>query len=204
MALTQQATRSQTLVPSPKGLSELSLFTMPEGGLDRLHFVTWDTISVEGFGEDTLELHGHYAIEREDPTSADWEEASVRIHMRELDVKGHSEKFGRLEARTNPTPGMESGGEVKAGTVYPGMPDSPKMCVMEGYMMFGLPDVGLEVFNKEPIVLQHNITHIPPVGQGGGTRGRVAVPLYATSSPDGDPVATLLQVKTHIGAWLDS
>lgn len=187
------------LVPSPKSLSDLQLFTMPRGGTDKLTFVTWDTFEVAG-AEDTVELRGHYAIERSDPTSADWEEASVDIRMRELAVEGTSETFGLVRVTVNPAMG-QSGGQVKAGTAYPGMPDSPKLCIMEGFMKFELPDAGLTVFNKEAIVLQHNITHIPPVGQGGGTRGRVHVDLYRLDDPDADPLATLLQVKTHIGGW---
>ncbi len=202
MATTYQASTNSTLAPSPKSLSELHLFTMPQGGLDQLNFVTWDTIEVVGMGEDTVELRGHYVIERADPTSADWQEASVNIRMRELDVQGVSEKFGRIHASVNEDFGKPSGGQVQVGTAYPGLPDSPKLCTMEGHMKFELPDAGLTVFNKEPIVLQHNITHIPPIGQGGGTRGRVEVPLYRMDEPDGPPVAILRQVKTHIGAWL--
>jgi hypothetical protein len=199
MATTSASVSTEELVPSPKSLSDLQLFTMPRGGLDKLNFVTWDTIEVAGV-EDTIELRGHYAIERKDPTAADWEEASVDIRMRELAVEGESERFGRLRASVNPEMG-QSGGQVTAGTTYPGLPDSPKLCIMEGYMKFELPDAGLTVFNKEAIQLQHNITHIPPVGQGGGTRGRVHVDLYRVDDPDGPPVAVLRQVKTHIGGW---
>lgn len=203
MTTVVQVEKAPTLVPSPKSLSELHLFTMPEGGLDRLNFVTWDTIDVLGLGEDTIELRGYYVIERANPSAADWREASVNIFMRELSVTGVSQKFGRIHASVNNAFGKQSGGQVQAGTTYEGFVDSPKLCVMEGYMKFDLLDAGFTVFNKDPIVLQHNITHIPPVGQGGGTRGRVAVNLYRMDDPDGAPVAILHQVKTHIGAWLN-
>jgi len=175
---------------------------MPQGGVDRLNFVTWDTIEVLGRGEDTLELRGHYVIERAEPTSGDWSDASVDISMRELSVTGVSERFGRIHASVNDESGKQSGGQVSSGTTYPLLPDSPKLCRMSGYMKFDLSDVGITVFNKEPILLEHNITHIPPIGQGGGTRGRVEVNLYRVDDPDGPPVAILRQVKTHIGAWL--
>lgn len=77
------------------------------------------------------------------------------------------------------------------------------MCQMYGYMQFDLQDVGITVFNKEPILLEHNITHIPPVGQGGGTKERANIALYRKDDPDGDPVAILHRVKTHIGSWLN-
>ncbi len=201
MTLAYEAGTRSVLAPSPKALHELRLFTMPEGGIDRLNFVTWDTVEVLGLGEDTVELRGHYRIQRADPTSADWTDASIEIAMLELDVSGVSQKFGPVHAAVNDGIGKPSRGRVSPGTIYPGLPDSPKLCTMEGYMLFDLSAVPVVVFNKQPIVLQHNITHIPPVGQGGGTRGRVGVELFRTEDPDGPPVAILRQVKTHIGAW---
>lgn len=194
-------TGAKELVPSPKNMAELRVFTMPKGGTDRLSFVTWDVIEVLGVGQDLVNFHGHYAIERADPTSADWREASVDIIMRELSVSGVSEKFGRIHVSVNDDIGVQSGGQVRPGTTYEGRADSPKLCEMHGYMKFALLDTGITVFNKEAIRLRHNITHIPPVGQGGGT-GDVAIDLFSTADPDGAPVAILRQVKTHIGAWL--
>lgn len=196
-----RAADGSLLPPSPKSVSELRVFRMPAGGLDRLNFATWDTIAVPGHGEDTVEFRGYYVIERENPTSADWREASVDIYMRELNVSGVSEKFGRIRASTNPD-FAESGGQVRAGTAF-AFGDSPKLCAMLGYMQFELADVGMTVFNKEPILLEHKITHIPPVGQGGGTREGVEYALYSKDDPDGPPVAILKRVKTHIGAWLE-
>ncbi len=109
----------------------------------------------------------------------------------------------RIHASVNHDIGKMSGGQVRAGTTYD-VTDSPKLCQMYGYMQFELRDMGVTVFNKEPIVLEHNITHIPPVGQGGGTKQRVNIPLYRKDTPDSDPVAILHLVKTHIGSWLES
>jgi len=198
-----QKQSTKTLAPSPKTLSDLHLFTMPEGGLDRLNFITWDTIEVKGFGEETIEFHGHYAIERANPTSADWAEASIDITMRELSVDGVSKNFGRIHASVNDALSQPSGGQVRSGTTYPDVVDSPKLCQMYGYMKFDLTDLGMTVFNKEPILLEHHITHVPPIGQGGGTRQGSEVNLYRLDDPDGEPVAVLKKVKTHIGAWLE-
>jgi hypothetical protein len=192
----------QTLVPSAKKLSDLRILTMPQAGIDRLSFMTWDTIEVPGFGEDTFELRGYYVIERANPTSAIWHQGSVDIMMLELSVSGISSKFGRVHVSTNPDIGRQSGGQVRPGTRYPGVPDSPKMCEMSGYMQFALADQGMTVFNKEPILLRHLITHIPPIGQGGGTQGRVAIDLYRKDNPEGPPVAILREVRTHIGSWM--
>jgi len=192
---------SSKLAPSPRSLDDLRLFTMPIGGTDRLSFATWDTIEVPDVGVDTVELRGHYEIERADPTSPDWSEASVNITMRNLDVSGVSKLFGRIHVSVNPSMGT-SGGQVRAGTVHDGFLDSPKMCEMDGFMAFDLLDLGITAFNKEAIRLQHRITHIPPVGQGGGTREGTKVPLFLVMAPESPPVAFLLQVRTHIGGWL--
>jgi hypothetical protein len=190
-----------TLRPSPKSLSDLRLLTLPQGGTDRLNFATWDTIEVPGRGEDTFQLRGHYVIERANPSSAVWHEGSVNIRMRELFVSGVSQKFGRVEVTVNDDIGITSGGQVRSGTRYPEFPDAPKLCEMAGFMMFKLVDIGIDVYNKEPILLQHYITHIPPVGQGGGTGGRVAVNLYRLGDSNDEPVAILREVRTHIGNW---
>lgn len=199
----KQSQATKTLSPSPKQFSDLHLFTMPEGGTDSLHFITWDTIEVFGVGEETVEFHGHYMIERATPTSADWAEASIQITMRELSVKGESKLFGRIHATVNSPLGKQSGGLVHPGTVY-STPDSPKLCQMNGFMNFELTDIGMSVFNKEPILLEHTITHVPPIGQGGGTRLGTEIKLYRTDDPEGEPVAVLRRVKTHIGAWLEA
>lgn len=197
----EQKSATKSLAPNPKALGDLHLFTMPEGGTDDLNFITWDTIQVQGFEEETVEFHGFYTIERANPTSADWSEASVDITMRGLSVDGVSKQFGRIHASVNETIGLPSGGQVRPGTTYPDVIDSPKLCQMYGYMKFDLSDLGMTVFNKEPILLEHKITHIPPIGQGGGTRLESSFPLYRMDDPDGAPVATLTQVRTHIGAW---
>lgn len=197
-----RAADGSILPPSPKALSDLRVFKMAQGGFDRLSFATWDTIEVLGMGEETIEFRGYYVIERENPSSSDWGEASVNIHMRELNVVGVSQKFGQIRVSVNKDLDRQSGGQVKAGTVYP-FADSPKMCQMDGYMVFDLLDAGFSVFNKDPIRLEHKITHIPPVGQGGGTREGAEYPLFRQNDPNGPPVAILKRVKTHIGSWLE-
>jgi uncharacterized protein DUF6073 len=196
-----QLLMDSALIPSPKNLSDLRVLSMPEGGTDRLSFTAWDTIEVLGVGEDTVELSGYYMIERADPTSSDWVDGSVDIAMRELNITGVSQMFGPIRASVNYEIGKPSRGQVQPGTLYKTV-DSPKMCEMQAYTRFELSAIPVTVFNKEPIVLQHSITHIPPIGQGGGTRGRIDINLYRLDDPDGLPVAVLHQVKTHIGAWL--
>jgi Family of unknown function (DUF6073) len=192
-------------VPNASSLADLHPLRMPRGGTDRLRFETWDTFKVPGLDNPVkVHLEGRYTIERATPSSPDWVEGSIDIRMRELAVEGRHELLGRVIASVNEEIGLPSGGRVMPGTVYDDQPDEPKLCVMEGYMMFELPDQGMTVFNKQPIPLQHKITHVPPIGQGGGTPQQDfdGIELYRRDDPDGAPAATLLKVETHIGAWL--
>lgn len=183
---------------SAKNISELKPFSMPVGGEDLLEFMAWDTIEVPGVGEETIELKGTYQIERQHPTSSDWNEAEIDIKMKKLDVKGISERLGRVEVSTN-NEFQQSQGRVQKGTAFTDIPTGgAKLCEMNNFAKFNLPDLGLTAFNKEPIELKHTITHVPPVGQGGGT-GDVRIPLFNVEDPDGEPVAYLKKVKTHIG-----
>lgn len=202
LAKLHQSQAERVLAPNVKRVRDLQKSVMPEGGVDRLKFFTWDTIEVPGMGEDVIFLRGNYVIEREDPTSASWEEASVNIWMRELSVAGVSRKFGRVRVSVNDQIGKRSGGQVRPGTVYDELPDSPKMCEMYGYMQFEMLDAGITVFNKTAIELRHRITTIPPIMEGGGTDEGVVTPLYDVARPDGEPVAFLKKVKTHIAGWL--
>lgn len=199
-------TATDGYVPNASSLAELHLLRMPRGGTDKLRFETWDTFRVPGLDAPAkVHLEGHYVIERSTPTSPDWVEGSIDIRMRELAVEGTHELLGRVRASVNTEIGLPSGGRVMPGTVYGGESDEPKLCVMEGYMMFELPDQGFTLFNKQPIPLQHKITHVPPIGQGGGTPQKDfdGIELYRVDDPDGEPPVTLLKVETHIGAWLD-
>jgi hypothetical protein len=211
MAATTLESASQGFAPNVRSLRDLRILRMPRGGTDHLRFETWDTFAVAGVDEPrTVHLSGHYAIERSDPTSADWVAASIDIRMRELAVAGDDQLLGRVRASVNTEIGLPSGGHVMPGTIFGDDIDEPKLCVMEGYMLVELPDQDMAIFNKQPIPLQHTITHVPPIGQGGGTpdytldgKKFTGIPLYRHDDPDGDSVARLLKVKTHIGAWLD-
>lgn len=179
-----------------KKIEDLQPFKMPEGGEDLLDFVTWDTIEVPGVGEETIELKGTYMIQRDHPSCSNWNDASIDIKMKGLDVKGESEKLGKIEVSINEDYKV-SQGQVLPGTAVPSVESgAPKHCQMNNYAKFNLKDIGMTVFNKEPIELTHKITHVPPVGQGGGT-GDIKIPLYNMEDPDGKPVAYLKKLE-HI------
>lgn len=171
----------------------VQLFQVPEPGVDFLHFTVWDTIEVPNVGTDTVELRGSYQIQREEPTSRNWAEVDMDIRLLDMDVQGSSDVLGRVSVRLN--------GE-NVGHVYaPGNATTEADCQVGGQVMITLHDLGVTVFNKEPVPLSHRITHIPPIGQGGSSPA-VRIPLYNVANPDGEPVAFLRRVQTQIGGYI--
>lgn len=181
-----------------KRLDEIRLFTLPPAGIDHLTFEVNDTIEVPGIGEDTVKMVGTYTIQRSEPTYRDWEEGTIEVKMLDLNVRGRSPLFGEVAATIN------SKKETK-GKVGPAKgPGKPKPCQFASFIRLKFGDRGMDVFNKEPVPLWHMITHVPPIGQGGGTPEPVRIALYSVDDPDGKPLAYLKKVKTEIGPWVET
>jgi hypothetical protein len=178
-------------------LDNLHLFTVPTGGIDHLYFEVNDTIEVPGLGEETVTLDGTYRIQRSQPSTPDWETSNIDVKMLDLDVQGTSKLFGRIQVRLNPT--RETIGKVQGS----GKPKRPKPCSFKAYIQMTLLDRNMTLINKEPVALEHLITHIPPIGQGGGNPEGTYYYLYNVKDLDGPPVAVLKRIRTHIGPWVE-
>ena len=184
--------------PTPaQRLDNLHLFNVPTGGIDHLYFEVNDTIEVPGVGEETVTLDGTYRIQRSQPTTPDWETSTIDVKMLDLDVLGTSKLFGRIQVRLNPT--KETVGKVQGS----GKAKRPKPCSFKAYIQMTLLDRNMTLINKEPVALEHLITHIPPIGQGGGNPEGTFYYLYNVKDLDGPPVAVLKRIRTHIGPWVD-
>jgi hypothetical protein len=112
--------------------------------------------------------------------------------MIDLDLHGKSKLLGAVRARLNPE--QETVGRVEAA----GAAARATKCRFQAFIVLELLDHKLSVFNKEPVLLTHSITHIPPIGQGGGTAGRVALKLFNLARPS-QKLAVLREVITEIG-----
>ena len=178
-------------------LNNLHLFNLPVAGTDHLYFEVNDTIEVPGVGEETVTLGGTYRIQRSQPSTNEWETANIDVKMLDLDVQGASKLFGRIQVHLNPT--KDTVGKVK-GT---GSKTKPKPCSFKAYIQMTLLDKNMVLVNKEPVALEHLITHIPPIGQGGGNPEGTSYYLYDVRNLDGPPVAVLKRIRTHIGPWVD-
>src|SRR6266446_1857538 len=193
----KQTQAKSDLTPEQR-LSNLHLFNLPPAGIDHLYFEVNDTIEVPGLGEETITLDGTYRIQRSESTSDSWQTAAIDVKMLDLDVQGTSKLFGRVQVRLNPS--KETVGKVHGAKG----PNKPKPCGFKAYIQMTLPDKGnMVLVNKEPVQLEHMITHIPPIGQGGGNPEGTFYYLYNADNLDGPAVAILNRIRTHIGPWVE-
>jgi hypothetical protein len=183
--------------PSPTRVEDIRLFTLPAGGMDKLKFKVLDTISIPGMGTDTVELTGTFTIRRSDPSSPKWGRGTIDVEMVNLSLHGKSDLLGEARAKLNPA--RKTVGRVEAA----GGSTRAAGCRFAAYIVLELVDHGLAVFNKTAVPLTHTITHVPPIGQGGGTIGRVAIRLYDLTQP-AQAMAVLRKVSTEIGTFVST
>jgi hypothetical protein len=199
VAVVLLATALMAAPHAPQGVdmartNAVRLFQVPAAGDDYLHFTVWDTIEIPGVGTDTVELNGTYSIRRLESNTHDWKTANLTIQLLGMDVRGASSVLGPVSVALN---------GANVGHVYPTDSErTPKFCVVEGQVKISLNKLGVTVFNKQPIPLAHQITHIPPIGQGGSSPDTMRIPLYNVADPNGAPVAYLLRVRTQIGGYV--
>jgi hypothetical protein len=179
--------RPYTLTPAA-----LEAFTVRE----RIH------VSIDGLGEDIVDLHGLGVYRRHDPVAAedrelDWAGATVSAQFLSLQVTGHSEVFGQVKVSN--TPWKPEGARVKPSPL-PGrgkvMPI--KDCVTSLYPRFEIEDLGTVVDTGDQVVrLESRIAMVPPVGDVSRTSRKY--PLYDS---EGRRLGELIAADIEIGALL--
>jgi hypothetical protein len=66
-----------------------------------------------------------------------------------------------------------------------------------------MPKLGLELFNKEPVLLTiDDVRSIPPAGNPGKGQIYQMLPLYDVANPDAEPVAYLTSLSFRMGTYL--
>ncbi|MCP2335930.1 DUF6073 family protein [Actinomadura rupiterrae] len=181
--------RPYTLTPAA-----LEAFTVRE----RIH------VSVDGLGEDLVDLHGMAIYRRHDPVAGDghgldWAGSVITAQFLALQVTGHSEVFGQV--RVSNTPSRPEGARVRP-TPPPGGPDVGVMpikdCVTMIYPRFEIERLGRTVDTGAQVVrLESRVAMVPPIGDVSRTSRRY--PLY---DEDGRRVGELVGADIEIGALL--
>lgn len=169
---------------------EVKPFTAPPGGIDNLGLHSTDIFMIPGHGEFTVDFSGYFRVARSHPTTKEWASSEVRVNIVDLKLFGQHEGLGEVAVSLNPD--ILSSGQIFATTA----PDQPKKCRIATGAIFDLKQLGVSVFNKEPILLMNeHVTRIPPVDDPNGHALLFNLPLYNRKDPEGEPVAYLTSLR---------
>jgi len=175
---------------------EVKKFEIAPAGIDNLWLKSTDTFFIPGKGTFAVDFNGFFRVARESPTSSKWEEADVHVNMVEMGLRGDSE-LGPIHVSLNPE-------LVSAGQTFgPGKERTPAKCRIATAAEFAIPQAGLKLFNKEPILLMNDaIESIPPVEDPNGEAHIYRLPLFDREHPDGNPAAYLTRLQYTVGSYL--
>jgi hypothetical protein len=178
--------RPYTLTPPA-----LEAFTVRE----RIH------VSVDGLGEDIVDLHGMAIYRRHDPFAADgveleWVTSTITAQFLTLQVTGHSDVFGQVKVMN--TPSRPEGARVRPTPSKEGPLMPIKDCVTDIYPQFEIEELGQVIHTGDRVVrLESRIAMVPPIGDVSRTSTRY--PLYDSENRQ---VGELIAADIEIGALL--
>lgn len=185
---------------------EVKAFVAPSGGIDNLALSSVDKFVIPGRGEFAVNFDGMMQIARDHPTTRDWATASVYVNLMEMNLTARHPQLGRIIVRRNPaivSPGQTFGPGLSQTTSEPGTASAPAACRIAAGVTFEAPDLGVTMFNREPILLMNDaIESIPPVEDPNGAAYLYRLPLYDAQKPDGKPAAYLTSLRYTIGNYI--
>jgi hypothetical protein len=179
------------------GARTIKPFTATPGGIDNLSMSSTHVFFVPGKGELTIALSGYFQVVRANPTTYDWATADFFVNMTDLRLSGKHEELGPAYVTLNED--FVSAGQVFAA----GAADAPAASRIAVAARFRLPELGMELFNKEPILLMNRaIKSVPPLEDPNGSAHIYMLPLFDTARPNDRPVAYLRSLKYKVGNYI--
>ena len=176
---------------------QVKSFVVPPGGIDNLSLNSVDKFLIPGRGEFSVNFGGMMQIARANPTSRDWAAANVYVNMLEMNLRASHPDLGKILVKQNPA--LVSPGQ----TFGSGLATAPAKCRIAAGVTFEAPDMGVTMFNREPILLMNDaIESIPPIEDPNGAAHLYRLPLFDTRKPDGEPVAYITGLNYTIGNYL--
>jgi len=165
-------------------------FAITPPGIDNLALHSTDVFTVPDRGEFTVDFRGYFRVARAKATTDDWATCEVLVNIVDLKLYGQHVDLGEITARLNPN-------MLSSGLILPGVTkEGSKRCRIALPAIFELPQLGMTVFNKEPILLMNeHVTSIPPVDDPNGHALLFYLPLYDLSNPNGNAVAFLTSLR---------
>lgn len=162
------------------------------GGIDNLALHSTDNFWIPGKGEYVVDFSGFFRVARDHPTTSDWSTCEVLVNIVDLRLSGMHKEIGEISVTLNPE-------VLSTGQIFPATSPGPKVgkaCRIATAAVFELRQLGVSVFNKEPILLMNEgIKSIPPVDDPSGHALLFRVPLFDRKNPSGRAVAYLTSLK---------
>lgn len=165
-------------------------YTVTPGGIDNLALHSTDVFTIPGKGEFSVDFSGYFRVARDKPTTNDWTTFEILVNIIDLKLYGKQEDLGEISVSLNPD-------ILSAGQIFPAeAPQAGAKCRIATGSVFDLPQLGLSIFNKEPILLMNeNVTSIPPVDDPNGHALLFMLPLFDRANPSGKAVAYLTSLR---------
>lgn len=182
---------------------EVTPFTATAGGIDNLALSSTDTFFIPGRGEFRVNFDGYFQVARAHPTTDDWTTAQVFVNLTDMKLTGNHPDLGQMKVSLNPD--VVSAGQTfgPALTDGPISGSAPAACRISAGAVFESSDLGVALFNKEPILLMNDaINSIPPVEDPNGHAHIYKLPLYDRNAPDGQPIAYLTGLQYTVGNYI--
>lgn len=190
-------------VPNLYAGTEVTPWTPPDPGIDNLGITSVDTFAVPGLGEFTVAFSGWVRVVRSEPTDRQWANAEVYTNLIEMKMVGKCDELGTITVTLNEE--CLSAGQIRTPfDPYAGEGPSAKACRMAVGCVFDVPKLGLQLCNKEPVILTiDDVRTIPPAGAPGKGQIYRMMPLYDRKNPEGEPVAYLTSLRFNMGGYLE-
>ncbi|MEK6408074.1 MAG: DUF6073 family protein [Acidobacteriota bacterium] len=165
-------------------------YTVTPGGIDNLALHSTDVFTVPGKGEFSVDFSGYFRVARDHATTKDWTTFELLVNIVDLRLNGQSKDIGEITVSLNPD-------VLSSGQIFPATsPQGAAKCRIATGVIFDLPQLGLSVFNKEPILLMNeHVTSIPPVDDPNGHALLFMLPLFDRANASGKAVAFLTSLR---------
>jgi hypothetical protein len=169
---------------------EVKPHTVPPGGIDNLALHSTDIFRIPGKGEFTVDFSGYFRVARANPTTRDWTTFELLVNITDLQLSGRHDQLGEIRVSLNPE-------ILSTGQLFPAAtPQGQAKCRIATATVFEIPQMGMSVFNKEPILLMNeHVTSVPPVDDPNGHALLFMLPLYDRANPNGAAVAHLTSLR---------
>jgi hypothetical protein len=156
----------------------LQPYTLPKPGVDVMRVQLDESYTIDGIGEDTVELTGWIAVTHGKPTTDNWATAITDTQFVAMDLVGTSKVFGRVHVTldsTRPAVGqvgritvpehahyaLASASESETSDIGT---EPVAVCRAPVAVNVSMQDLGLEMTTKDHAVWYSEVTTIPPVG----------------------------------------